>query len=33
MSWSNSYGGLIAIVALSALTLIFALRSLQKIDN
>lgn len=33
MSWSNSYGGLIAIVALSALTLIFALRSLQKIDK
>ena len=33
MSWSNSYGGLIAIVALSALTLIFALRSLQKLDN
>lgn len=33
MSWSNSYGGLIAIVALSALTLIFALRSLQNIDK
>ena len=33
MSWSNSFGGLIAIVALSALTLIFALRSLQKIDK
>ncbi|MEY3988918.1 MAG: hypothetical protein RJB50_1187 [Actinomycetota bacterium] len=33
MSWSNSYGGLIAIAALSALTLIFALRSLQKIDK
>ncbi len=33
MSWSNSYGGLIAIVCLSTLTLIFALRSLQKIDK
>lgn len=33
MSWSNIYGGLIAIVALSALTLIFALRSLQKMDK
>ena len=33
MSWSNSYGGLIAIAALSALTMIFALRSLQKIDK
>ena len=33
MSWSNNFGGLIAIVALSTLTLIFALRSLQKIDK
>ena len=33
ISWSNSYGGLIAIVALSALTLIFALRSLKKMDR
>jgi len=33
MSWSNAYGGLIALVILSALTLIFALRSLKKIDN
>ena len=33
MSWSNNYGGLIAIVALGALTLIFALQSLQEIDR
>ena len=30
---SNNYGGLIAIVALGALTLIFALQSLQEIDR
>ncbi len=33
MSWSNAYGGLIAIVVLSALTLTFALTGLQKIDK
>lgn len=33
MSWSNAYGGLIAIVVLSVLSLIFAIRSLQKIDK
>lgn len=33
LSWQNAYGGLIAIFVLSALTLVFALRSLQKIDN
>ena len=33
MSWSNAYGGLIAIAVLSVLSLIFALRSLQKIDK
>jgi ABC-2 type transport system permease protein len=33
MSWSNAYGGLVAIAVLSVLSLIFALRSLQKIDK
>ncbi|NQV96506.1 MAG: ABC transporter permease [Acidimicrobiaceae bacterium] len=33
MSWSNVYGGLLAIVILSALSLTFAMRSLQQIDN
>ena len=33
MSWSNAYGGLIAIAVLSVLSLIFAVRSLQKIDK
>jgi len=33
MSWSNAYGGLIAIAVLSVLSLIFALRSLQKRDK
>jgi len=33
LSWSSSYGGLIAIVCMSALTLTFALRGLKKIDK
>ena len=33
MSWSNAYGGLTAIAVFSVLSLIFALRSLQKIDK
>jgi hypothetical protein len=33
MSWSNAYGGLIAIAVLSVLSLLFAVRSLQKIDK
>jgi len=33
MSWSNAYGGLLAIGVLSVLSLIFALQSLKKIDN
>lgn len=32
-SWSNAYGGLIAILVLSVITIIFALRSLEKIDK
>ena len=33
MSWSNALGGLIAIAVLSVLSLIFAVRSLQRIDK
>lgn len=32
-SWSNSYGGLIAIVVMSTLAILFALQSLQRIDK
>jgi hypothetical protein len=33
MAWSNTWGGLIAIVVLSAITLTFARRGLDKLDK
>jgi len=33
MSWANTWGGLVAIGSLSVLTLVFALRGLNKLDN
>jgi ABC-2 type transport system permease protein len=33
VAWSNTWGGLVAIVALSALTLMFAWRSLDRLSR
>jgi hypothetical protein len=33
MAWSNTWGGLVAIVIMSAVTLAFARRGLDKLDK
>ena len=33
MAWSNTWGGLVAIVIMSAVTLVFARRGLDKLDK